>query len=97
MSQDHIIKIMEKHDYLLSSEIIEIIQNRTNSDCQNVKRVLKQMRKYNDLSFVVVTKENFHELAKIYPKLQIKIESGYKITRPQYLYINKFINNGSYK
>lgn len=88
MTQEEIIDLLKEKECLFASEIIEILKK--GSERESIRICLKQLRRYNEIGFVLVTYENKKKLGLKYEKVKEYDLKGY-IRKPCYLYflVNK--------
>lgn len=85
MTQTEIIKVLEKHKCLLGNEIV--LKLRTDGEKkEQVRKSLKNMRKYKEIGYVLINFSNQIQVATEHPHFAKKLEEGYKVRREAYLY-----------
>ena len=85
MVQDKILRVILKREFLFGTEIKDIIRIG-DSECESIRKRLKQMRKYHEIGFILITFANKDQVARKIPYVQKRFDAGYKIRRPTYLY-----------
>ena len=83
--QTEILKLLQKEKYLTGTEIITRLRNNGETK-EWIRKSLKKLRHYREINFILVTFENQTLIAKQCPYLKTKLDNGYKIRRPCYIY-----------
>ena len=71
--------------YCKKCERVFALDKDDDSHYEYVRKRLKQMRKYNEVGFILITNENKFKLAKKYPKIKVRLDSG-MLRRDCYVY-----------
>ena len=85
MVKEDMLNLLNKEPYLFATDIIARL--RKNDEAKEGIRIsLKQLRKYREVKFVLVTFENQKNMAKRFHRVKEYLDKGNKIRGPKYLY-----------
>ena len=62
--------------YCKNCQRIFALDKFDDSHYEYVRKRLKQMRKYNEVGFILITSENKFELSKTHPEIKIRLNNG---------------------